>query len=440
MRIIPKIRENLISRLFHSAKVSGPCFCSWSVEHECGFMKEVDLKAQQNSEEVQQIEIVSVEDKVIENVENVTVKDKTVKDKPVKDKVVKDKPVKDETVEDKPVEDETVVNEIVEDETVEETDVESVENTEEVADNEEPEYDEKASAKRLETLEEKRSIVDNDADMHRKQRDEYHALSKEWKAKRDSLNAQVREFVTDAGKCRDQRDQFNALVRESKAQRDEWNVKVSELKVRMAELRPERPEDKDKPGQSLDEMKKNLRRMEIDQQTKPMKKDAEDKLVKEISTLAKSIHERQCEVESSLEQNSEFRGIHTEFKESKAKAETYHSEMTLHAEQAQSEHEKMIALYDQADRIRKEADAAQAKQVEYKHLGDDEHKKHIELVGSIHESDKEASVIRNRKSNVRKKKVEAENKKEAKDIFERFKNGEKLSTEDLMALQRSGYL
>ena len=388
--------------------------------NECGFMKEVDLKAQQNSEEVQQEKIVSVEDKVIETVEN----------KPVEDMVVKDEIVEDEIVE----------NEIVEDETVEETDVESVENTEEVADNEEPEYDEKASAKRLETLEKKRSIVDDNADMHRRQRDEYHALSKEWKAKRDSLNAQVREFVTDAGKCRDQRDQYNALVRESKAQRDEWNVKVSELKERMAELRPERPEDKDKPGQSLDEMKRNLRRMEFEQQSKVMKKDAEAKLVKDISTLAKSIHERQSDVDSSLDQNSEFREVHTEFKESKAKAETHHSEMTLHAEQAQTEHEKMIALYDQADRIRKEADAAQAKQVEYKHLGDDEHKKHIELVGSIHESDKEASSIRNRKSNVRKKKVEAENKKEAKDIFERFKSGDKLSTEDLMALQRSGYL
>ena len=36
--------------------------------------------------------------------------------------------------------------------------------------------------------------------------------------------------------------------------------------------------------------------------------------------------------------------------------------------------------------------------------------------------------------------IETNSKKAADDIFARFKNGEKLSTEDLMALQKSGYL
>jgi len=36
--------------------------------------------------------------------------------------------------------------------------------------------------------------------------------------------------------------------------------------------------------------------------------------------------------------------------------------------------------------------------------------------------------------------VDNESKKEAKEIFERFKAGEKLSTDNLMALQKSGYL
>ena len=368
-------------------------------------MEEVDFKAQQNSEEFQQEKTVPVEDDVVETVEIENV---------------------EETAE----------------ETVDEAadDAEKTEKTEDTEDTAETEFNEKESAKRLEAIEEKRSIVDLNADKHRHQRDEYHVLSREWKAKRDSLNAQVRDFVTEAGKCRDLRDQLNEQVRASKATRDEWNVKVSELKAKMTELRPERSDDKEKSGQSLEEMKKTLRRLEIEQQTKTMNKDAEDKLVKEISTLAKNIEERQSEVDSSLEQNSEYKAVYTEFKEAKAQAESFHSVMTDSADKAQAEHEKMIGLYDQADRIRKEADAAQAKHMEYRRLGDEEHKKHIELVGTIHEADKEAMSIKNRKSNVRKKKAEAENKKEAKEIFERFKSGDKLSTDDLMALQRSGYL
>lgn len=343
-------------------------------------MKEVDVEVQQNSEEVQQEEVEKVEDDVLEDV------------------------------------------------VTEETEVQITDE------------DEKESAKRLETLEEKRSIVNNDADKHRKLRDEYHAMTKEWKSKRDALNSQVRELVTDAGKCRDERDQFNTLVREAKAQRDEWNVKVSELKRKLTELRPEKPEDKEKSGPSLEEMKRNLRRMELEQQTGVLTKAADDKLVKLISQLAKQIDERESEMESSTEHNAEYREIQTMFREAKATAESFHTEMSKNADLAQSAHERMIALYDQADRLRKEADAAQAKLVEYKRLGDEEHRMHIELVRSIQDTDREASGIRNRKSNARKKKVEADNKKEAKEIFERFKNGDKLSTEDLMALQRSGYL
>jgi uncharacterized coiled-coil DUF342 family protein len=54
--------------------------------------------------------------------------------------------------------------------------------------------------------------------------------------------------------------------------------------------------------------------------------------------------------------------------------------------------------------------------------------------------DKDASAARGKKNSVRKKKTDADGKKEAREIFERFKAGDKLSTEDLMALQKSGYL
>ena len=388
-------------------------------------MKEVDFKAQQNSEEVQQEETVSVENEVI--VETVETKVEETAEETVENIV--------EDAVEKPAEepaDETVVTE------VEETE-EADEGTEDSADAGETEFDEKESEKRLEALEEKRSIADLDADKHRKQRDEYHDLAREWKAKRDSLNAQVRDLVAHATESREKRDEYNNLVRESKALRDEWNEKVSDFKVKMAELRPERA-DKEKPRQSLEDMRRHLRRLEIQQQTATLTKDAEEAIVRQISEMAKAIDERASEEESSLEQNTEFKKIHTEFKEAKAKAETHHAEMTEYADKAQSEHENMISFYDQADRIRKEADAAQSKHVEYRNLGDKEHKKHIEIVGALQETDKEAASLRNRKTSVRRRKAEAENKKEAKEIFERFKNGEKLSTDDLMALQRSGYL
>ena len=71
---------------------------------------------------------------------------------------------------------------------------------------------------------------------------------------------------------------------------------------------------------------------------------------------------------------------------------------------------------------------------------DEEHKKHIEQIKSLHDVSKSADGIKNKKNAAKKRRADVESKKEAKEIFEKFKAGEKLSTEDLMTLQKSGYL
>ncbi|MBP5685215.1 MAG: phosphoserine phosphatase, partial [Candidatus Methanomethylophilaceae archaeon] len=233
---------------------------------------------------------------------------------------------------------------------------------------------------------------------------------------------------------REERDSYNQKVRETKELRDEWNQKVTALKEQLAPYRTEKTEEKDQVP--LKQLKKQLQDLEYMQQTMPLGKDKENGIVKQISVLAKQIEER----EKTYEQNDEMQGLVAQLREAKAQAETYHHQVSEYAEQAQAAHDRMIGYYEQADKLRKEADAAQAKFIECKQAADEEHKKHIEQIKSVHEMDKDAAAFKNKKNSVKKKKVDESGKKEAKEIFERFKAGEKLSTEDLMALQKSGYL
>ena len=290
------------------------------------------------------------------------------------------------------------------------------------------------SEETITALEEKRDIVNEDAEKHRKLRDELNNQTKEWKAKRDALNGQVRALVDEAGKCREERDSLNQKVRETKELRDEWNQKVTALKEQLAPYRNEKSDERNEVP--VKQLKKQLRDLETIQMTKPLGKDKENEIVKQISVLAKQIKER----EAAYEQNDEIKELVDQLRAAKAEAEVYHHQVADYAERAQAAHDKMIGFYEQADRLRKEADAAQAKFVECKQAADEEHKKHIEQIKSVHEMDKDASSFRNKKNSVRKKKSDNEGKKEAKEIFERFKAGDKLSTEDLMALQKSGYL
>jgi len=294
------------------------------------------------------------------------------------------------------------------------------------------------SSEDLEVLEQKRSIMNNDAEKHRRLRDDLNKQTKEWVAKRDALNAQVRGLVDDASKHRENRDELNVKVRESKELRDEWNKKVAELNDKVSALRKDREPTEKKPEGDvpIKQLKKQLRDLEFTQQTRTLGQDKEKEIVKQISALARQIEEK----EKVSEQGGEVKELVHQLREAKAQAEVYHKAVSEYARLAQAAHDDMIALYEQADALRKEADAAQEKFVECKTAADEEHKKHIEQIKTVHEMDKDVGAIKNRKAKDRKKKVDVESKKEAEEIFERFKAGEKLSTEDLMALQKSGYL
>jgi uncharacterized coiled-coil DUF342 family protein len=101
----------------------------------------------------------------------------------------------------------------------------------------------------------------------------------------------------------------------------------------------------------------------------------------------------------------------------------------------------MTTLYEQSDTLRREADRAQEEFIKTKMLADEEHRKHIERIRQVHDYDKIIHGIWMKSRGVPEEAAEeVDAKREAEQIFERFKKGEKLSTDDLMTLQKSGYL
>jgi uncharacterized coiled-coil DUF342 family protein len=100
----------------------------------------------------------------------------------------------------------------------------------------------------------------------------------------------------------------------------------------------------------------------------------------------------------------------------------------------------MVKLYEEANSCRKEADDAQEKFIENKEIADREHNNHIFYIRQVHEYDKILNAMKRKYRRAKREKSETLAKQQAEEIYERFKNGEKLSTEDLMCLQKAGYL
>ncbi len=282
-------------------------------------------------------------------------------------------------------------------------------------------------------LEEKRARHNADAERHKRLRDELNEKTREWADRRDELNAQVRKLIEEANARREMRDKLNAEVRAVKAKRDEWNRKFNDQSDKVITLKRE---NMPKSGQSIRKYKAELRALEKKHMTSVLTTEKERALVEEISSLSNKIRA----LEKEMEQFTEVKTAEHDAREAKDQAEAFHGQVSEYAEKAQMEHDAMLKLYEQADDIRKQADDAQEKFIEAKLTADEEHREHIEHIRQVHDFDKIITGIRDKGRKSRREKDEDSVKKEAEEIYDKFRSGEKLSTEDIMVLQKSGYM
>jgi len=286
----------------------------------------------------------------------------------------------------------------------------------------------------VEDLDHRREREIGEAERHRRKRDELNDKTREWMEQRDGLNAQVRGLVEDAVKHRESRDKLNAEVREAKVERDRLNRRVNELGDALNELRRVRQPRASVP---VGKLRRDLKELEFRQMTSVLTVEKERGLIEEMGMLRAQLDK----IEKSLEQDTEVKKHREELHAAKEEAETAHRKVGELAERAQAEHDAMTKLYEQSDALRRDADKAQEEFIKSKMAADEEHRKHIEHIRQVHDMDKLAHGYSTKlRHGAPSPGGEGETLREAEQIFERFKKGDKLSTEDLMTLQKSGYL
>ncbi len=95
----------------------------------------------------------------------------------------------------------------------------------------------------------------------------------------------------------------------------------------------------------------------------------------------------------------------------------------------------MVALYESVDDLRRQAEEIQAKLIEVKAQADEAHRSHIASIEEVRDIEKLLYAARG--GRVPSGWAAAEAPRE-EDFLARLKKGEKVSTEDLLELQKSG--
>lgn len=286
--------------------------------------------------------------------------------------------------------------------------------------------------KMLKELNDKRTDLRKTAEEHKEKRNGLNAEASNLAAKRNDLNKKTKELINEAQEFKKLRDENNVLVKENKDKRDEINANANELFAKVDVIR----NANNLGGPSIKEIRKNIDRLEFTQQTEVLSPSKERELVNKITELQKLYTAKKTQLESNIE----LKTLLTEAQAIRDEASEYHTKLSEYAQKAQENHDKMIKTFKEADKVRAESDAAHREFVKFQEQADEEHKKFIAAQKEIRDIDKEFRKIKKGEVVGRREPSKEELRKDAEDIMDMFKAGGKLTTENLMALQKSGML
>lgn len=275
-----------------------------------------------------------------------------------------------------------------------------------------------------------------------RKRAESNARADERRAERDRLNAQARTLAEERGRILDDlhgksadaqdhrrhRDELNDMVRDAKRLREEWNRRLQETGDRVQELKRTRAP---RPGAvPVWKLRKDLRELEFRHMTSAHTPDQEKRLVEEMKRLEQAIRDQ----DEQFRQDPEIDQAILALNEARTEAEEHHASVGQLAEDAQREHEAMVALYESVDDLRRQADEVQAKLIESKAAADEAHRAHITAIEEVRDIEKMLYAARGGRALP----AWAGEPPKEEDFLARLKKGEKVSTEDLLELQKTG--
>jgi len=309
-------------------------------------------------------------------------------------------------------------------EEVEETEaeeVEEVEEAEEKTEAEKPKNDlpksEFVLADTMEGVRKQKDEKEAEIAQIAEEREEFNKIAKEQRKIRDELNASLKENLNKAIEFRNERNEINKAVEEAKKARNDANNQIKNLEWSSGKR------DKVKIENEIKKIDKIIETRVLD-----IKK--ENQLVKNANDLRKQLMDIQ-EDESVKEEAQELRKL----------SEEEHEKVITLSEKAQAAHEEMLTYFRKTDDIRTAADDAHKKFIEARNNASAKHEEFKAVLSDIHVINKKLGSGKPRKRRSDKKPSSGSNKnreekERAEEIFEKFKQGGKLSTEELLLLQK----
>jgi len=268
------------------------------------------------------------------------------------------------------------------------------------------------------------------AEVLRIKRDELNLKSQSHASERNDLNVKAKEYMDNVHLYRDRRNGLNVEVGEVRDERREVSNEVNNLKDIFLRLKRKRFSGRNLPPVS--KLRKQIQELEIKQMTTPLTTDKERALVDEIGSLQSKIREH----DTLIETDTEVLEARDKFRDSEKVRRELGKKMQKSRQEAQAAHHSMKDSLRSNRQTRRKADAGQRMFVKAKEKADEVHNQYINYLRGMQEIDR-MTASQGRTGSSADQKASAAS---AEDLFAKFLAGEKLSTEQLMIIQKAGML
>jgi uncharacterized coiled-coil DUF342 family protein len=281
-------------------------------------------------------------------------------------------------------------------------------------------------------LEEKKKELKKKLEDAKNSRDILNKKLSELRRKKEELKEELMKKKKEASMHKKMRNEINEEVAVAKKRREELNKEYEKIRNKLEETEKRCFTD----GILIENLYKKREALEFKQMTRQLKRREEEEIIEKLASINKEIRER----ENILKNNQEFKKyLELEIK-IKEESDKEHEKVRELAARAQQEHEKMLECLNKAREILKEIKKIEEEYIITKINADKSHNEFVMHLNSIKEIER---LMEGKKEGEKKKKIDKEKDalmKKAEELYDKFRKGEKLSTEDLLLLQRAGLI
>lgn len=258
---------------------------------------------------------------------------------------------------------------------------------------------------------------------------------------RDENNKLFKELLGQLKESKEERDKANEMVAKYKSLRDEKRKTLSDLKEEMKDIKKEFTGGSSSPNPF--QLQKRIDELEWKLETSVLAIKEENKLINQIASLRKDLESTKF----SQEVKDKLKILREKITALRKEIDELHEKVVEFSQESAKYHERVTYYSQRASETKKTADKSHQ---EFLSKKSQLNKTYAELRetrdgmnkfrGKITDKKNDKQVKRLREKEIENKKMMDDLKTQAKDLYDRFISGEKLSTEEFRILQESNFL